>query len=340
MSRLLAVSAVLALLSAPALAQTATPATPPAAVNFTAVAEMPTMLDPSKLDSFAVELKDAQIDTTFTLSCSAGHSALFGLSHANKVCAFEKGSNGQVFNPKKNAWQPRTQYLGTYTVTGDGTTDAKSLVVSYLPQGNQAQFGGSLNLKPEQTSGGAEALKDSILKKLKGQSSSPVDDRTDTIDFNNFYVPSAGLPSDKGCTWQGNGVFSYQTFSWYYNVSAICADQRYDFKGNMPFIGDSSQEGTTSYNLVLTLNGADAQSDDALFTDSADDSLFTDVVGITGKIDMKNTHIDHITLDNAPLDTPQHVEASGTITGNGVPLPVVRSFVTLIGLLPSTYFGP
>jgi hypothetical protein len=324
-----------ALMASPVLAQTP----PPADVAFTAVADMPTLKDAQKLDSFSVELKDAQVDTTLTMSCSAGHSALFGLAHANKVCAFQKGSVGQIFNPKKSTWQPRTQYSGAYTVTGDGSTDAKTMSITYLPQSNSAQFGGSLNLKPELTSSGAAGLRDLVVKKLQSGSTTPVDDRVDTIDFNNFYTPSAGLPSDKGCTWQGNAVFSYQNFSWYMKLSAICDNQRFDFSGNMPFLGDSSQEGTTTYNLVLTLAGADAQTDDALFADSSDDTLFNDVAGISGKITMKNSNIVTVTLDNEPLQTPQHVEASGTISGSGVPLPVVRSFATIIGLLPSTFFG-
>lgn len=327
------------------LATAAVAQTVPVSVDFSAVAEMPTLTDPTKLDTFAVNLHDAQVDTTLIITCSAGHSAFLGLAHSDKVCAFEKGSNGLLFNPKKSVatdiktWMPRTQYLGQYTVTGDGSTDAKSLSVSYLPQGVVTQFGGSLNLKPELTSSGAAGLKDLVLSNLQSKSATPVDNRVDTIDFNNLYVPSAGLPSDKGCTWQGNAVFPYQNYAWYWKVSAICGDARYDFQGNMPFLGDSSIEGTTSYNIVLTLNGADAQSDDALFTNGTDDALFNDVTGITGTITMTNTRIVTVTLDGEPLLTPQHVEAKGSITGTGVPLNVVRSFATLIGLLPSTFFG-
>lgn len=316
-------------------------------VQFSASADMQTLTDIKKLDSFAVELKDAQVDTQFLLSCSAGHSAYFGLAHANKVCGFQKGSNGLLFNPKRpsdpndlTTWLPRTQYSGAYTVTGDGSTDGKAMTVTYMPQSLTFQFGGSLSLKPELTSSGASGLRDMILKKLQSGQADPVDSRVDTIDFNNFFIPSAGLPSDKGCTWQGNAVFSYQNFSWYMKMSAICGDQRFDFAGNMPFLGDSSTEGTTTYNVVLTLNGSDAQSsDDSLFTNSSDDSLFSTVTGITGTISMKNTNIVTVTLDHEPLQTPEHVVATGSLTGNGVPLPVVRSFATIIGLLPSTFFG-
>src|SRR5215212_6333825 len=134
-----------------ALAQAA----PAPTVKFTTIADMPTLKDPKKQDNFQVGLEDAQIKTTLVLACTAGHTELL-IMRKDKVCAFQNGSTGSIFNPKTSQWLPRTQYVGSYTVTADGTTDAKAMSINYLALGtvppSNAQFGGSMNLKPELTS--------------------------------------------------------------------------------------------------------------------------------------------------------------------------------------------
>lgn len=311
---------------------------PPSTVTMKLVADMPSLTDPSKLDNFAVQLTDAQIDTTLVWRCSAGRTELLFVRH-DKECGLQTQSKGLVKNPNTGNWQPRTSWIGKYTVRADGTTEGRSLEIQYTPGDSRLQFGGSMNLKPELTSSGAAGLKDLVLGRLQS-GGEVIDERVDTIDLNSFFIPSAGMPSDKGCTWQGNGVFSYQTFSWFWKIGAVCGDQRYDFTGNMPFLGDTDVEGETTYNVVLTLAGDGVQSDDALFAESEDDALFAQVTGITGTITMQNTRVVEIKLDNEPLKTPAHVEATGTLNGTGVPLNVVRSFATLIALTPGTFVGP
>ncbi len=323
-----------------ALAQAA----PAATVTFTTLADMPTLTDNSKQDSFTVGLTDAQIKTQLIINCTAGHTDLF-VVRKDKVCAFQNGSGGSINNPKTNQWLPRTQFLGSYTVTSDGTTDGKAMSVNYLALGtvaaSQQQFGGSLNLKPQLTSTGAAGLKDLVLKKLQGTSTSPINTAVDTIDFNQFFVPGAGLPSDKGCTWSGNAIFAYQTYSWFFKVNAVCADKTYQLSGNMPFTNSPGKTDQAQYDLVLTLPSAQNVSDDALFAPAAggDGDLFATADGISGQIIMKNSNNVDVTVDNDKITTPMNVDASGSFTGNNVPLEVVRSFATLIGLLPSTFFG-
>jgi hypothetical protein len=335
----LALAAPLALPSF-ALAQTA----PAATVTFTTIADMPTLKDNSKQDHFTVGLTDAQIKTSMVIACTAGHTDLM-IIRKDKVCAFQTGSGGSIFNPKNSQWLPRTQFVGSYSVTADGTTDAKTLSINYLALGtvppSQSQFGGSLNLKPQLTSSGATGLKDLVLKKLQGDSSSPINTAVDTIDFNRFFVPGAGLPSDKGCTWSGNAIFAYQTYSWFFKVTADCNGKTYDLSGNMPFTDSPGVEGQTQYDLVLTLPSTQTASDDALFADATggDGDLFASADGISGQIIMKNSNMVNVTVDNEPISTPAYVDASGTISGTNVPLEVVRSFSTLIGILPSTFFG-
>jgi len=334
----LAFSAAAVALS-PALAQTV-----PATVNFTTIADMPTLKDNSKQDHFTVGLTDAQIKTQLIIDCTAGHTDLM-IIRKDKVCAFQNGSGGSILNPKTNQFLPRTQFVGAYTVTADGTTDGKAMSINYLALGtvapSQAQFGGSLNLKPELTSSGAAGLKDKVLQKLQGDSSSPINTAVDTIDFNRFFVPGAGLPSDKGCTWNGNAIFAYQTYSWFFKVSAECAGKTYELSGNMPFTDTPGVTGQTQYDLVLTLPSTTTQSDDALFADAGggDGDLFASADGISGQIIMKNSQMVNVTVDNEQISTPAYVDASGSFKGTNVPVEVVRSFATLIGILPSTFFG-
>jgi len=47
----------------------------------------------------------------------------------------------------------------------------------------------------------------------------------------------------------------------------------------------------------------------------------------------------NVTVDNEQISTPAYVDASGSFKGTNVPVEVVRSFATLIGILPSTFFG-
>jgi len=336
----LALSASLAALP-PALAQGTAPAP---TVNFTTQADMQTLHDVNKQDTFTVGLTDAQIKTTLVINCTAGHTSLM-IIHKDKVCAFQNGSGGSILNPNTQQWLPRTQFVGAYTVTQDGTTDGKAMSINYLALGtvpaSQAQFGGSLNLKPELTSTGAQGLKDLVLKKLQGDAGSPINTAVDTIDFNQFFVPGAGLPSDKGCTWNGNAIFAYQTYSWFFKVTANCAGKSYDLSGNMPFTNSPNTNDQTQYDLVLTLPSATAQSDDALFasTGGGDNDLFASADGISGQIIMKNSDNVDVTVDGQKITTPANVQATGSLTGKNVPLEVVRSFATLIGLLPSTFFG-
>lgn len=317
---------------------------PAPTVAFTTIADMPSLKDNNKQDHFTVSLTDAQIKAALVLDCTAGHTELF-IMRKDKVCAFQTGSGGSIFNPKTSQWLPRTQFVGAYTVTADGSTDGKAMSINYLAVGtvppSQTQFGGSLNLKPELTSSGATGLKDLVLKKLQGDSTSPINAAVDTVDFNRFFVPGAGLPSDKGCTWSGNAIFAYQTYSWFFKVSADCSGKTYELSGNMPFTDSPGVEGQTQYDLVLTLPSAQTTSDDALFADAGggDGDLFAAADGISGQIIMKNSNMVNVMVDNEQITTPAYVDASGSLTGTNVPLEVVRSFATLMGILPSTFFG-
>lgn len=331
-------SLLLAALPATAFAQASVPAN----VDFTASATMPSLKDPSRQDVFAVTVGDAQVKTQLELTCSAGYTQ-FLVMRSDKACAV--AGSGSIVNPANQQLLPRTQYSGGYTVNADGYTDGSGMAVNYLALGKVAPsagaFDGSMNLKPEVTSSGASALKDSIMANL-GQNSggSVIDDRVDTVDLTRLYIPSAGLPSDAGCTWSGNMVFAYQTESWFLDLKATCAETEYVLKGNMPWTDSPGVDAQTQYDLTLTLPSASATSDDALFvTGDANSDLFAAADGITAQIIMKESKHVTVDIDGVLTETPSQVDASGQFVGTNVPVEVVRSLATLFGLLSSNLFG-
>lgn len=333
----LGIAASMLLIAGQAFAQSA----PPAVVTFGALADMPTLKDSSKQDHFEISLSDAQVASKLTVDCTAGHTEMLFI-RSDKVCAI--GGAGSIINPSNKQALPRTQFMGQYTVAADGLTDASTISINYLAVGkvgpDSKAFSGSLNLKPELSSSGAAGLTASVLKKVTGDTTGPVNTAVDTVDLNRVFIPSAGLPSDKGCTWSGNMVFAYQTYSWFMSLSADCGGKVYEFKGNMPFTDTPGVESQTQYDLTLTLPSTDLVGDDALFATTDENAdLFASVDGITASIIMKNSSMVTVEVDGEQITTPMKVDASGTFTGTNVPLEVVRSLATLIGILPSTFFG-
>jgi hypothetical protein len=316
----------------------------PAEVAFTANATMPSLKDNTKDDTFVVGLTDAQVVTTLTLKCQAGRSKLL-VFHSDKAC--EVSGNGSIINPANQQKLLRTQYLGGYTVHADGSTDGSTMSINYLALGkapaSSTAFSGSMNLKPENTSTGAAAIRDAVLKKVNADNTSGavIDQRVDTVDISRLYIPSAGFPSDKGCTWSGNMVFSYQTNSWFMGLTATCDGKDYVLKGNMPWTKSPGAQAQTQYDLTLTLPSAKATTDDALFapTASANGDLFAAADGVTGQIIMKESNYVTTSVDGQDTTTPAQVDASGKLTGTNVPLDTVRSLGVLLGLLSENLFG-
>lgn len=330
---------VFSFVAAPAFAQAPVPAN----VSFTVSANMPTLKDPSRKDMFEVALADAQIRTDLDVTCTAGYTQ-FLVMRSDKACSLS--GSGSIVNPNTQMTLPRTQYAGGYIVKGDGSTDAATMSINYLAVGKVAPsttaFAGSLTLKPELTSTGASALRDAVLNKLNtgAAAGALIDQRVDTVDITRLFVPSAGLPSDQGCIWNGNMVFAYQTESWFLDLKANCASKEYVLKGNMPWTDSPGVENQTQYDLTLTLPTAEAVGDEALFvTASGDGDLFAAANGITAQIIMKESAHVTVDIDGVPTETPSQVDAAGAFVGTAVPIEVVRSLATVFGLLSSNLFG-
>ncbi len=333
MTRYLLAAAML-ILSALAPAQAAE------TVNFTMKALMPSLRDAAEKDSFTVGLADKQVDTTLKITCQGATGGI--ISGQNETCAVT--GNGALVNPNNGQKLQRTQYAGGWVVKSDGFTDGGTMSVNYLALGKVAAskgtFAGSMMLKPENPSTTASLLRDTILKQLKTTEAGLIDQRVDTIQLSNFTIPSAGLPSDKGCVWNGNFVYAYQTESWFIDVSAKCNGKDYPLKGNMPFTETPNVGNQHQYDLVLTLPAADAGTDEALFAKPEGDAdLFAAADGISGQIIMKESGYVEVEVDGQMDKLATSIDASGTLNGQNVPLEAVRSLATMIGILSRTFFG-
>jgi hypothetical protein len=309
-------------------------------LNFTMKASMPSLRDPANKDSFTVGLADKQVDTQLRIACQGATSGI--ISGKNESCAVT--GNGALINPANGQKLQRTQYAGGWVVKSDGYTDAAQMSVNYLALGkvpaSNARFAGNLMLKPENPSTGASLLRDTILKRIKTTESGLIDERIDTIQFSNFTVPSAGLPSDKGCVWNGNMAYSYQTESWFIDIAAKCNGKDYPLKGNMPFTLTPNVGNQHQYDLTMTLPGADAATDDALFTaPEGDADLFAAADGISGQIIMKESGYVDVEVDGQIDKLATEIDATGTLSGQNVPLEAVRSFGMIVGILSRTFFG-
>jgi hypothetical protein len=309
-------------------------------VNFSMKASMPSLRDNAAKDSFTVGLADKQVDTSLKIVCQGATAGI--ISGKNESCAVT--GNGALINPNNGQKLQRTQYAGGWVVKSDGFTDGGTMAVNYLALGKVAasnsSFAGNMMLKPENPSTGASLLRDTILKKIKATESGLIDERVDTIQLSNFTIPSAGLPSDKGCVWNGNMVYSYQTESWFIEVTAKCNGKEYPLKGNMPFTLTPNVGNQHQYDITLTLPSPDTGTDDALFAKATGDTdLFASADGISGQIIMKESGYVDVEVDGKVDKLASEIDASGTLTGQNVPIEAVRSLGTLIGIMSRTFFG-
>ncbi len=309
-------------------------------VNFTMKAHMPSLTDDSANDTFDINIADKQIDTTLNVKCAAPKGGM--LSGHDRSCAVS--GLGNIINPSNGQKLQRTQYMGGWTVKSNGYTEGSTMSANYLAVGkvtaSSSAFSGSMMLKPETPSSGAIALRNAVLSNFKTQgSSSIIDTRVDTVQFNNFTLPSAGFPSDKGCIWNGDMIYAYQTESWFMNLKIKCNDKETVLKGNMPFTLTKNVGNQHQYDVTLMVPNNDAQNDADLFGKSSDTDLFAAADGLSGQIIMKESAYVDVTTEGKTDQLPVDIDATGSFTANNVPLEVARSFATVVGILSRTFFG-
>jgi hypothetical protein len=309
-------------------------------LTFTMKASMQSLRDTALTDSFTVTLSDKKMETTLNIKCQAATAGL--VSGQAESCAV--AGNGALVNPSNGQKLQRTQYSGGWVVKTDGFTDGSTLALNYLAVGkvpaSSGRFAGTMMLKPDVPSSGASLLRDSILKRIKKKETGLIDERVDTVQLNNLTVPSAGLPSDKGCVWNGDMVYSYQTQSWFMDLKAKCDNKEFPLKGNMPFTATPNVGNQHQYDLTLTLPSAEASSDDALFAaPEGDADAFAVADGISGQIIMKESGYVNVEVDGSTDKLATEIDATGNFTGQNVSLEAVRSLTTIIAVMSRTFFG-
>jgi hypothetical protein len=325
-------------------------AAPAATVDFSLTANQQSLRDPAKTDMFTITLSDRQVMTDFTVTCQAGKSAWGGLVRKDEAC--EVKGKGSVLNPSTGAKLPRTQYMGGYTVQAkqDGYTDLSTIKVNYLALGktqpSTATFGGAAVMLPESPAPSATQLRDRLMRRLSttatGGEGVTVNSAIDSVRLENGTTPSAGLPSDKGCSWNGDMIYAYATESWIMDLTARCGEKTFALQGNMAWIDvENERDHNAKYVLTLTLPSDTASSDADLFmTASGDDELFAGANGITGTIKMQQSDKVKIEIEPGVMDdVATQMKATATFTGTGVPIELVRSFGTLVSVFVRTFFG-
>jgi hypothetical protein len=309
-------------------------------VNFSVKASQPSLSDKTQPDSFVVSLTDKQVETNLRVECKSAQAGF--ISRQNQSCSVT--GTGALINPSNGQKLQRAQYAGGLDVQQNGFADGAGISTNYLTLGkvpaSTGAFGGNIMLKPEKISTGASALRDVLMKNFSKTQTGMIDKRVDTISFNNFTTPSAGLPSDKGCTWNGDMLYTYQTQSWFMSITAKCDTKSFVMKGNMPFTETPNVGSQHQYDLTLTLPSPEASTDEGVFAKpTGDNDLFAVADGISGQIIMKESNFVDTEVDGKMDKVASEINATGTLTGQNVPIELVRSFSEIIGILSRTFFG-
>ncbi|WP_417625689.1 hypothetical protein [Pararhodobacter aggregans] len=318
----------------PALAQSGTET-----VTLTMEVNQPSLFDTARRDVFRTVIDDRSGTTTLNVECSAGTSALFGLSRTDEACAVS--GSGVIKNPNNPSQSvPRVDFAGGFTISGsqDGFTDMRSVTVGYRRVGSAPQeattFGGNLVMMPESPSASAMEIGRNALAYLQQNAagSAPVeyDTRIDSISFNNFAIPHVGQANATGCTWNGDWVYSYAAESWNGAFDVTCGNTRFRLEGNMS-LGEApaGSDHDEEYVVNLVIPGEGGSGGDPF----AAPDPFATVDGITGTLAMSNSG--RATQDGVYTN----VAVTGQLVGTNVPLEAVRGWGQIVAILGRAFMG-
>lgn len=311
----------------------------PETVNLTMTVTQPSLFDSSRRDTFHTVIDDRSGTTTIDVECSAGRTALFGLSRTDEACAVS--GSGLIKNPNNPSQTvPRVDIAGGFTIVGaqDGFTDMRTISLGYRRVGSAPQeattFGGSLIMMPESPPASALEIGRNALAYLQqnAQGGTPIeyDTRIDAISFNNFSIPHVGQANSVGCSWNGDWVYSYAAESWNGAFDVTCGTQRFRLEGNMslgeaPAGADHNEE----YVVNLVIPGEGGSGGDPF----AAPDPFATVDGITGTLAMTNSG--RATDDGVYTN----VAVTGQLVGTNVPLEAVRGWGEIIAILARSFMG-
>lgn len=324
----------LALATLPALAQNATET-----VTLTMTVNQPSIFDATRRDTFHTVIDDRSGTTTIDVECSAGRTALFGLSRTDEACAVS--GSGVIKNPNNPSQTvPRVDLSGGFTIVGaqDGFTDMRTIAVGYRRVGSAPQeattFGGNLVMMPESPPASALEIGRGALAYLQqnaqGGTTIEYDTRIDSITFNNVSIPHVGQANSVGCSWNGDWVYSYAAESWNGAFDVTCGDLRFRLEGNMSL--NEAAPGSAhneEYVVNLVIPGEGGSGGDPF----AAPDPFATVDGITGTLAMVNSG--RATED----DVYTNVAVTGQLVGTNVPLEAVRGWGQIVGILARSFMG-
>ncbi len=297
----------------------------------------PSMFDNGKRDTFKGVIDDKSGTTSFDVTCSAGSSAFMGLSRTDEACAVS--GNGVIKNPNNPAQTlPRLSYSGGFTIEGknDGYTNVSTILANYLRAGSAGAenkaFGGNLMMMPENPSASAAALSKALIKNLQekaaGTEAVEFSTEIDSVRFEGFTIPHVGLGNTVSCSWTGDAIYAYANDAWQMAFDVKCGDMSYRLEGNMP-LAEASADSDHQEEYVVNLVVPGAGGGDPF----AEADPFATVDGITGVLKMTNSG------RKTEGDVYEKVSVTGTLTGNGLPLEVVRGYGQIMVILGRTYFG-
>jgi hypothetical protein len=306
-------------------------------VTFTLQAQQPSLFDSDRQDVFRGTIDDRSGTTVFDVTCSAGASAWLGLSRIDEACSVT--GSGIIKNPNNPAQTlPRINYQGGFTIEADadGYTNVSTILANYLRAGSAGAenkaFGGNVVMMPENPSSSALALSARLLENLQetatGTEAVEFDTAIDSIRFENFTIPHVGLGDTVACSWTGDAIFAYANNAWQMEFDVKCGDASYRLEGNMPLVdAPAGSDHAQEYNLNLVLPGAGGGDPFA----AADP--FAAVDGLTGVLRMTNAG--RSTEDGVY----ESVTVEGQITGQGLPLELVRGYAQILSVFGRTFFG-
>lgn len=330
MRLVLSLPALLALSTA-ALAQGTTET-----VMFTLAAQQPSLFDDDRQDTFRGSVDDRLGTTTYEVVCSAGASAWLGLSRIDEACSVS--GTGLIKNPSNPSQTlPRINYMGGFTIEADadGYANAETILANYLRAGaagaENTTFKGNLVMMPESPSASAMALGQALIENLRetatGTAAVEFSTEIDSIRFDNFTVPHVGHQGSTACSWTGDAIFAYANNSWQMQFDVRCGADSYRLEGNMPLIDAATgMDHQQEYSLNLVLPGAGGGDPFA----AADP--FAAIDGVTATLKITNS-------GRSTEGVFENVNVVGELTGQGVPLELVRGYGQILVIFGRTFFG-
>lgn len=308
-------------------------------VKFNLSVNQPTLFDEGDAvrDTFKGSVDDQSGVTSFEVVCSAGAKGTFGFGRKDETCAVT--GEGIIRNPANPSQTiKRIAYSGGFVIEAkkDGYTNMGTINANYARVGSapaeNATFGGSVTMMPENPSAPAMELARRALDYLKEKAAGDAvefDTQIDSIRFSDLTIPHVGQKGSTSCSWDKDAIFVYANEQWQVALDVSCGGTTYPLEGNVALAdAPEGSEHDHEYQINLLLGGAQSGGDPFAAADP-----FATVNGITGILRM--TDAGRVTED----DVAERIEVEGEIVGTGVPLEATRGLGQIMLVFARTFYG-